>query len=110
MTSRYGLIVAIALAARAAVPAVAQAEVLPSPYDGSDTTAAVITDDDALAALREHGIMQVRTLGRVGDYWEGEGTLNGKPVIGYVYADGSFKLQPQSPGERVRVQSAELPE
>jgi hypothetical protein len=79
MTSRYGLILALALAARAAAPALARADVLLPPYDGSQQSAAIVTDDEALTALHRHGVTQISTLGRVGDYWEGEGLVRVSP-------------------------------
>ena len=109
MMSRHGLIVTLAFAAIAA-PAIAPADVLLPPYDGSPPPAKIVTDDQALAALLHGGVVQVSSLGRVGNYWEGEGFVKGKPVIAYVFSDGALKIQAASPGERVRVQSAELPE
>jgi hypothetical protein len=110
MTSRFGRIFATALSAVLVAPVFAQAaDVLLPPYDGSQPSAEVVTDDEALAVLHRHGIAQVSTLGRVGDYWEGEGMLKGKPVIAYVFTDGALRIQSASPGDRVRVQSAELP-
>jgi hypothetical protein len=108
MTSRYGFILALALAARLAVPA--QADVLLPPYDGSQPPAKIATDDQALAALHQRGVSRVSALGRVGDYWEGWGMLKGRPVIAYVFADGALKIQPARPGDRIPVQSAGLPE
>jgi hypothetical protein len=110
MTLRYGLIVSLALGAVIAAPALAQADVLLPPYDGSQPPAKIATDSAALAALHHGGVARVSSLGQVGDYWEGNGFVKGKPVIAYVFSDGAVKIQPASPGERVRVQSAELPE
>lgn len=110
MSTRFGLIFATALSAAMAAPILAQAdEVLLPPYDGS-APAKVATDAQALAVLHQRGIARVNSLGRVGDYWEGEGMLAGKPVIAYVYGDGALQVQPAAPGERVRSQSAQLPE
>jgi hypothetical protein len=109
MTSRFRLIFATALSAALFAPLLAQADVLLPPYDGSQRSAEVATDDEALAVLHHNGIAQVKTLGHVGDYWEGEGTLQGKPVIAYVFTDGALKIQPAGPGDHVRVQSAQLP-
>ena len=36
--------------------------------------------------------------------------LAGKPVVGYVFADGALQIQPTAPGERVRMQSAQAPQ
>lgn len=110
MMSRYARILLLALGAGMAAPALSQADVLLPPYDGSPPPAKIVTDDQALAAMHHRGVAQVSSLGRVGDYWEGEGFLKGKPVIAYIFSDGALKIQPASPGERVRMQSAELPE
>jgi hypothetical protein len=111
MTLRFGLVLAMALSAVVVAPILAQAdEVLLPPYDGSAPPAKVATDAQALVVLHQRGIARVRSLGRVGDYWEGEGMLAGKPVIAYVYGDGALQIQPAVPGERVRAQSAQLPE
>ena len=99
MTSRFGRIFATALSAVLVAPVFAQAaDVLLPPYDGSQPLAEVVTDDEALAVLHRHGIAQVSTLGRVGDYWEGEGMLKGKPVIAYVFTDGALKNSVGEPG------------
>jgi hypothetical protein len=111
MTSRFRLIFATALSAALIVPVLAQADqVLLPPYDGSAPPTKVATDAQAIAALHQRGVARVSSLGRVGDYWEGEGMLAGKPVIVYVFSDGALQIQPAAPGERVRTQSAQLPE
>jgi hypothetical protein len=111
MTSRFGLIFATTLSTAVAVPVLAPAaDILSPPYDGSAAAAKVATDEQALAVLHQRGIARVRSLGRVGDYWEGEGLLAGKPVVAYVFTDGALQIQPAAPGERIRTQSAELPE
>jgi len=111
MTSRFGLIFATALSAVATAPVLAQAaDILPPPYDGSTPPAKIATDAQALSVLHQRGIAHVSSLGRVGDYWEGEGLLAGRPVIAYVFADGALKIQPAAPGDRIRTQSAQLPE
>jgi len=111
MTSRFGFVFAAALSAVVVVPLFAQADniILP-PYDGGAPSAKVTTDAQALAVMHQRGVAGVSSLGRVGDYWEGEGTLAGKPVIAYVFANGALQIQPAAPGERVRTQSALLPE
>ena len=111
MTSRFGLIFATALSAVVIAPVLAQADdlILP-PYDGSAPPAKIATDGQALAVLHQRGVGHVSGLGRVGDYWEGEGMLAGKPVIAYVFTSGALEIQPAAPGERVRTQSAALPE
>lgn len=111
MTSRFRLIFVTALGA-ALMPATfarAADQILP-PYDGSAPPAKVATDEQAAAVLHKRGIAHVSSLGRVGDYWEGEGLLAGKPVIAYVFADGALRIEPAAPGDRVRTQSAQLPE
>lgn len=111
MTSRFGLIFATALSAVVVAPIMARADqVLLPPYDGGAPPAKVATDAQALAVLHQRGIARVSSLGRVGDYWEGEGLLAGKPVIAYVFTSGALQIQPATPGDRVRTQSAELPE
>jgi hypothetical protein len=111
MASRFGFIFAAALSAVVVAPAFAQAdELLLPPYDGSAPTAKVATVAQALALLHQRGIARVSSFGRVGDYWEGEGRLAGKPVIAYVFADGALQIQPAAPGDRVRTQSAQLPD
>lgn len=111
MTSRFGLIFATALSAIVVAPAFVQAaDTLLPPYGGSAPPAKVATDAQALAALHQRGIARASSFGRVGDYWESEGMLAGKPVIAYVFSDGALQIQPAAPGERVRTQSAQLPE
>ena len=110
MTSRFGLIFATALGVVSAPMLAQAADILPPPYDGSAPSAKVATDAQALTVLHQRGIARVSSLGRVGDYWEGEGLLAGKPVIAYVFSDGALRVQPAAPGDRVRTQSAELPE
>ena len=111
MTSRFGLFFASALSAIVVAPVLAQsADILLPPYDGSAPPDKVATDAQALAILHHRGIARVSGLGHVGDYWEGEGMLAGKPVIAYVFSDGALRIQLAAPGDRVRTQSAELPE
>ena len=111
MTSRFGLMFVTALSAVVAAPMLASAaDTLLPPYDGSAPAAKVATDSEALAILHQRGMARVSSLGRVGDYWEGEGMLAGKPVIAYVFSDGALRIQPAAPGDRIRTQSAELPE
>jgi hypothetical protein len=111
MTSRFGLIFATALSAVIVAPVLVQAaDVLLPPYDGSAPPAKIATDAQALAALHQRGVARVSSLGRVGDYWESEGMLAGKRVIAYVFTDGALQIQPAAPGERVRTQSAQVPQ
>ena len=56
----------------------------------------VTRSDEALSALHRAGVQDVRRLGRVGDYWEGEGTLHGKPTLAFVYENGAIRLRPAS--------------
>jgi hypothetical protein len=111
MTSRFGLIFATALSAIVVTPMLAQAAdtILP-PYDGSASPAKVATDAQALDALHQRGLTRVSGFGRVGDYWVSQGMLAGKPVIAYIFADGALQIRPAMPGDRVRVQSAQMPE
>jgi hypothetical protein len=113
MRSRFGLIFAPALGAVLAAPLLARAdELILPPYDGSAPPPKVATDAQALAVLHHRGIARVSNFGRVGDYWESDGTLAGKPVIAYVFTDGALEIQPAAPGERVPAppQSAQLPQ
>jgi hypothetical protein len=111
MMSRFGHIFATALGAAIVVPAFAQAdELILPPYNGSAPPAKVATDAQAMAVLHQRGIAHVSGFGRVGDYWESEGTLAGKPVIAYVFNNGVLQIQPARPGEGIRTQSAQLPE
>jgi hypothetical protein len=111
MMSRFGLIFATALSAAVVAPTFAQADdlILP-PYDGSAPPAKVATDAQALDALHQRGVTRVSGLGRVGDYWVSQGILAGKPVNAYIFTDGALQIQPATPGDRVRVQSAQMPE
>ncbi len=110
MTSRFGLVFATALGAIVVAPMLTQAaDVLPPPY-GDAQPAKVATDAQALATLHQRGIARVSSFGRVGDYWEGQGMLAGKPVVAYIFGDGALQIQPAAPGERVRTQSAQMPE
>ena len=110
MTSRFGLIFATTLSAAVVAPALARASdiVLP-PYDGSAPPAKVATDEQALAVLQQRGIARMSNFGRVGDYWQSEGMLAGRPIIAYVFADGALETRPAAP-ERVPTQSVQLPQ
>jgi len=111
MTSRFGLIFATALSAIVVVPALARAsDILLPPYNGSAPPAKVATDEQALAMLHQRGIAGVSNFGRVGDYWQSEGVLAGRPVIAYVFTDGALETRPVAPGERVPTQSVQLPQ
>jgi hypothetical protein len=110
MMSRFGVVFATALGAVVIAPMLTQAaDVLPPPY-GDVQQPKVATDAQALATLHQRGIARVSGFGRVGDYWEGEGMLAGKPVVAYVFADGALQIQAAGPGERVRTQSALAPQ
>ncbi len=56
--------------------------------------AKVVRSDQALAALHHSGLRDVRRLGRVGDYWEGEGMLRGKATLAFVFENGAVTLKP----------------
>jgi len=101
---------ATALSAVFVAPQFARAdELILPPYDGSAPPPKVATDAQALAVLHHRGIGRVSNLGRVGDYWESDGTRAGEPVIAYVFNDGALQIQPAARGERVPLQSAQLP-
>jgi hypothetical protein len=95
---------ALALGAAAfwAPAAVAQndltVDLMAPPFAGPPAPA-IVTDDQALAALHQRGVAAVRRLGRVGDYWEGEGLLGGRPVLAYVFEDGATATRPAAPSD-----------
>lgn len=85
---------ALAALALAGAPALAQTTlVIPPPPQPKIATASA-----ALAALAHDGIRNVERLGLVGDYWESEGRLDGRPVVAYLYTDGALKVQPATAG------------
>ena len=58
----------------------------------------VTNDAQALAALHRRGVHEIGRLGQVGDYLEGEGRLQSKPVLAYVYENGATEVRPADPG------------
>lgn len=91
--------VAFALAVAVfAAPAVAQTSLILPPYDGSPAPK-IATEQQALAALQAHGVVDVQRLGRVGDYWEGAGLERGRPVVAYVFTSGAIETRQASPDQ-----------
>lgn len=111
MIRRLPPYLALAAALACAAPALAQTALIIPPYDPAGPSAKIATDDQALAAMRAHGVTQVQRLGLVGDYWEGEGLLDGRYVVAYIFDNGAFEARPTVPGEHVPVpiQSAQTP-
>ena len=102
---KRSLICALALFANVAAPmAFAQTLVLP-PYGGGPTPK-IATEGDALQALHRQGVVRISRIGHVGNYWESDGMLNGRPVVGYAFDNGAVETKPASPGA---IQSAALP-
>ncbi|HLI21724.1 MAG TPA: hypothetical protein VKV32_11430 [Stellaceae bacterium] len=95
-----------ALLAAAAAPAFAQATLILPPYDGSGPTPRIATEGQAIDALHQKGVVRISRIGHVGDYWESDGMLDGRPVVGYVFDNGAVETKQASPGE---LQSAALP-
>jgi hypothetical protein len=86
--------IGLLFAAAFCAPACAQSTLIPPPYDGSRPPPKIAVASQALATLHQHGISDIRRFGRVGDYWEAEGTKGGKPVIAYVFATGVVEVKP----------------
>jgi hypothetical protein len=107
----YRVLAPAALVAAIAIPAFAQSALILPPYDGSGPMPKIATEDQALATLRARGLTHIAGLGLVGDYWEGEGVLRGRPVVAYLFGNGALEVKPAQPGEHVPVpvQSAEAP-
>jgi hypothetical protein len=104
------MLAAVAVAGLAA-PALAQSTVIPPPYDGS-APSVIVTEDQALQTLRARGVTHIQRLAQVGDYWEGEGMVNGRRVVAYLFGNGALEVKAAAPGDRVPVpeQSAAAPE
>lgn len=88
-----------------AAPAFAQANLILPPYNG-DPSPKIATESDALTALHHRGVADVQRLGKVGDYWESDGRLNGRPIVAYVFDSGAIEIKPSTPDA---IQSAALP-
>ena len=82
-----------------AAPAFAQSDrvvnLMATPFN-VPSPAKVTRNDQALVTLHRIGLRDVRRLGRVGDYWEGEGTLRGQATLAFVYENGAVTLKPAS--------------
>lgn len=96
----------LALLAMAAAPAFAQTKLVLPAHDGSAPTPKIATEGDALQALHRRGVTQIGRIGHVGDYWESDGILNGRPIVGYAFDNGAVEIKRAGPGE---IQSAALP-
>jgi len=83
-------VIAFAAASVLALPVAAQGV---APLSSCRVGGRVETENGALAVLHRCGVNSVAGLGRVGDYWEGEGLLRGKPVVAYLYDEGTLSLQ-----------------
>jgi hypothetical protein len=105
MTRILRNVLAAAAMTVAAGPAFAQASLILPPYNG-DPSPKVATESDALTALHQRGIADVQRLGKVGDYWESDGRLNGRPIVAYVFDSGAIEIKASTPDA---VQSAALP-
>ncbi|HEV8015925.1 MAG TPA: hypothetical protein VGP48_10350 [Stellaceae bacterium] len=105
------MLAAVAVAGLAA-PALAQSTVIPPPYDGNSAPSVIVTEDQALNTLRARGVTHIERLAQVGDYWEGEGVVNGRRVVAYLFGNGALEVKAAAPGDRVPVpeQSAAAPE
>jgi hypothetical protein len=93
------------LAAFVATPVLAQTNLVLPPYNG-DPSPKVATEAQAVGALRQRGIVGIRHIGKVGDYWESDGILNDKPIVAYVFDSGAIEIKPGAPEA---LQSAALP-
>jgi hypothetical protein len=60
-------------------------------WDGAGSPP-IATDDEARGVLLRHGLSQISELGRVGDYFEANARLGGKPVVAYLFDNGSLKI------------------
>lgn len=95
----------VLLGAFLATPVLAQTSLILPPYNG-DPSPKIATEAQALHALQRRGVARVRHIGKVGDYWESDGMLNGKPVVAYVFDSGAIEIKPAAPDT---LQSAALP-
>jgi hypothetical protein len=105
MTRMLRNVLAAAALVAATGPAFAQTNLILPPYNG-DPTPKIATEGAALAALHQRGVVDVRRLGKVGDYWESDGRLNGGPIVAYVFDSGAIEIKPSAQGA---IQSAALP-
>lgn len=46
----------------------------------------------AARALMDHRLTDIAQLGPVGDYWEANARADGKPVVVYLFDDGSLRI------------------
>ncbi len=53
----------------------------------------ISTEAQARHAMLRHGLKNVTQLGPVGDYWEANADKRGKPVVVYLFADGTLRVE-----------------
>lgn len=101
MTGMSGSMLVLAAIGLSTAPVLAhtqqQTRLLLPPY-GSDT-AKIASEGQARAALAGDGVTDLRGLGQVGDYWEGEGLRHGQPVVAYLFDNGAVEIKHYPPGE-----------
>ena len=54
---------------------------------------AVTNEVQARAAMEHHGLVNITALGPVGSYWEANAEERGKPVVVYVFNNGTLWVQ-----------------
>ena len=102
------LFIAAAMAA-VAVPAFARDLVIP-PAPLANAPPPIADEGQARAAMSLQGVRNINGVAQVGDYWEGQGSLNGRPVTAYLFANGAFETKPATTVHSELRQSAELPD
>lgn len=95
MAAALGMAVAPA-AARTMAPgdvyAIGQAEApLPIPVTGA--TPRFERASWARAVLHRHGVAEIRSLARIGDYWEAAATEHGRPIVVYLLDNGNLSIR-----------------
>lgn len=81
------MIVLAAALALAALPALA-GNAVPRGGPGPIATASA-----ARQVLRSRGLADIRHLWRIGDYWESEAQAGGRPVVAYLFDNGTLWLR-----------------
>jgi hypothetical protein len=51
------------------------------------------TDEQAKVAFRDYGLTELLGLEQVGDYWEVEALVDGKPAAAYLSDDGTITVR-----------------
>jgi len=92
---RKATLVAIALASFAALVAPTDAPAALSGRFGPQSTDSAHIRGAAQArnALLRRGFRDITQLGSVGDYWEANARTHGKPVVVYLFDDGTLWVQ-----------------